>query len=168
MNNTYGSYTNVRYGVSQGSVLGPLLCDINISDLFLWDYNCDLASYADDNTTYISDISLNLFLEKLESSTHDLFRWFKKNHMKANPDKCLLLVTTNSLTSVNINGFQITNRTEKKLLGIKFDSKVHVSSLFKKLSQKLHALTRIVNDMNFPKENLLRKHLPYCSLTTAH
>ena len=45
VNNTYGSYTNVKYGVSQGTILGPLLCDINICDLFLWDYNCHLASW---------------------------------------------------------------------------------------------------------------------------
>ena len=57
---------------------------------------------------YTSDISLNLDLEKLESSIHDLFRWFKENHMKANLDKCHLLVTTNALTSANRNGFQIT------------------------------------------------------------
>ena len=44
--------------------------------------------------------------------------------MKANPDKCNLLVTTNALTSVNINGFQIRNSTEEKLLGIKFDSEL--------------------------------------------
>ena len=42
-------------------------------DLFLLDYKCDIASYADDNTPYTSDISLNLVLEKLESSTNDLF-----------------------------------------------------------------------------------------------
>ena len=102
----------------------------------MWDYKCNIASYADDNTPYTSDINLNLILEKLESSTHDLFRWFKENLMKANPDKCHLLVTTNALTSVNINDFQTTNSTKEKLLGVKFDSKLlsenHVSSLCKK------------------------------------
>ena len=73
--------------------------------------------------------------------------------MKANLDKFYVLVTTNGLTSVNINGFQITNSTGEKLLGIKFDNKLsfetlHVSSLCKKASQKLHALIRIVNYMN--------------------
>ena len=72
--------------------------------------------------------------------------------MKANPDKYNLLVTTNALTFVNINSFQITNSTEEKLLGIKFDSKLsfqnHASSLCKKASQKLHALTRIANYVN--------------------
>ena len=106
-------------------------------------------------TPHTSDISLNLVLEKLECSTHDLFRWFKVNHMRANPDKCHLLVTTNTLSSVNTNGFQITNNAEEKLLGIKLDSKLslenHVPSLCKKASQKLHALTRIVNYMNLSK-----------------
>ena len=57
-------------------------------------------------------MKLNLVLEKLDSSTHDPFRWFKENRMKSNPNKCHLSVKTNSLTSANINRFQITNNTE--------------------------------------------------------
>ena len=68
---------------------------------------------------------------------------------------------TNLLTSVNINGFQITSSTEEKLIGTKFDSKLsfenHVSSLCKKASQKLHSLTRIINYMNLPKPKALMK-----------
>ena len=96
-----------------------------------------------------------------------------ENHMIANPDKCHFFVTTNALTSVNINGFQITNSTEEKLLGIKFRSifsfENHVSSLCKKASQKLHALTRIVNYMNLSKRKALMKtfvisQFNYCPL----
>ena len=61
-----------------------------------------MASYVDDNALHTSNISLTVVLEKLESSTHDLFRWIKKNHIKANPDKCHLLVTANTLNSINI------------------------------------------------------------------
>ena len=139
-------------------ILGPLLFSIDICDLFMWDYKCDIASYADDNIVYFWH-KLEPGLRKLESSTRDLFKWFKENQMKVNPDKCHLFETTNSLTSVNINDFQITYSTEETLLGIKFDSKLsfenHVSSVFKKANQKLHALTRIVNYLSLSKRRAL-------------
>ena len=75
--------------------------------------------------------------------------------MKVNPDKCHFLVRTYALTSININYFLITKSTEEKLLDINFDSKLsfenHIASLFKMASQKLHALTKIVNYLNLSK-----------------
>ena len=47
VNNAYSSYTDIKYGVPQGSILGPLLFNIDICNLFFWDYKCDIASYAD-------------------------------------------------------------------------------------------------------------------------
>ena len=66
-------------------------------NLFLWGYKCNIARNANDNTLYTSDIRSNLVLEKVESSTHDLFRGYKESHMKVNLDKCHLLVTINAL-----------------------------------------------------------------------
>ena len=65
------------------------------------------------------------------NSTHDIFKRFKENRMKANPDKCLLLVTADTSISICVNDFKITNRTQKKLLCIKFD----INSLLETLSQ---------------------------------
>ena len=111
--------------------------------------DCDIARYADDNTTYCSRFSLDKVINKLELCTNKLFNWFRGNHMKANADKCYLLVTTKSAVSANIGKFVINNSNEEKLLGIKIDTKFsfenHVSSLCKKASQKLHTLARIVN-----------------------
>ena len=59
VNNTHSSYPNIKYFVPQGSILGSLLFNIDIFDLFLWHCKCDIDSYADDNTTYTSEISLN-------------------------------------------------------------------------------------------------------------
>ena len=62
---------------TQNTELDPFLFNTDIFDFFLRNYKCDIASYADVNTPYSSDTSLNLVLEnleKLESSTQHLFR----------------------------------------------------------------------------------------------
>ena len=93
--------------------------------------------------------------------------------MKPNGDKCHLLVTTEKSVSINIDGSNVTNKKEQKLLGIKFDSSLsfegHITNLCKKASQKLHALARIVNYMDLPKRKVLMKafitsQFSYCPL----
>ena len=73
VSNAYSSYIVIKNGIPQSSILGPLLCNNDICDLFLWDYKCDIASYADVSTPYTSNVSLNLVLEILEGSACDLF-----------------------------------------------------------------------------------------------
>ena len=75
--------------------------------------DCDIASYADDNTPYASSSNLDALINKLEESTNNLFQWFRNNHMKANADKCHLLVTGNYEVSANINEFEIENCKKK-------------------------------------------------------
>ena len=65
--------------------------------------------------------------------------------MKINADKCDLLVSTNNTVKIKIGNFDITNsKSEKLLLGVKFDHKLsfddHTSELCKKASRKIHAL----------------------------
>ena len=64
--------------------------------------------------------------------------------MKANADKCHLLVTRDTDVTAKIGKFDVKNSREEKLFGFKIDTKLsfknYVSSLDKKASQKLHAL----------------------------
>ena len=88
----------------------------------VYDINdCDIASYAD-NTLCTSSSNLDAVINKLEESTNNLFQWFRNNHMKANADKCHLLVTGNYEVSANINKFEIESCKKEKLLGISIDT----------------------------------------------
>ena len=66
--------------------------------------------------------------------------------MKANANKCHLLVSSDESCTAKIENFSIKNSTEEKLFGVKFDSNLpfvsQVTSLCKKASQKLHAVAR--------------------------
>ena len=173
VNNAYITYSDILYGIPQGSILGPLLFNIYISDIFYDIDLCDITSYADDNTPYTSDFNLEEVIQKLELTNNNLFKWFKNNQMKANADKCHLLVTRDTDVMAKIGEFDVKNSREEKLLCVKIDSKVsfenQVSSLCKKASQKLHALVRVVNFMDLAKRKSLMKafitsQFNYCPL----
>ena len=74
VNNTYVSstFSDITIGVSQGSILGPLL--FNIYD----NTDCDIVSYADDNMPYCSSFSLDKVINKLEACTDNVFNGFIK------------------------------------------------------------------------------------------
>ena len=146
INDAYSKYCEILFGVPKGSTLGPLLFNIYICDMFSDIDDCDIASYADDNTPYASSINLDALINKIEECTNNLFQWFRNNHMKANADKCHLLVTGNYYVSANINEFEIESSKKETLLGILIDTALsfehYITSLCKKASQKLHALAR--------------------------
>ena len=113
--------------------------------------NSLICNYADDTTIYVSDYRNEEIIRKLEIDTAILSEWFRDNSMTVNAEKCHLMFFKNTKSTkieIKINNEVIHESPEKKLLGIIFDKtlsgKAHVTSLYKKANQKLHALSRMI------------------------
>ena len=159
---SYSSGHDMIRDVPQGSILGPMLFNIFINDLFFVITMSEVFSFADDSTLYSSNKELEIVFRNLEADLNNVLAWFNINSLKANPGKFQFMVLGTKEDGsfiLNISKNKIESSTEVTLLGVKIDKQLkfknHIEELYRKAAYKLHALRRIRKHLTVEKAKLL-------------
>ena len=80
INDTYSEFENIIMGVPQGSILGPLLFNLSIKDLFFFILIASVHNFADDNTLSAFAQNVSKLINILQSESEVISDWFKKKN----------------------------------------------------------------------------------------
>ena len=158
--NTSSRQKLIKYGVPQGSILGPLLFLLYINDISS-STKLNLISFADDTTVYYNGIITQNAINEFNIELNKLHTWLCENELLLNIKKTKFMVFGPSIyhndTPINlhIKGNQISQIGEHfpeksiKFLGLHMDEqlswKYHIQCTSAKISKCLFALNTAKN-----------------------
>jgi hypothetical protein len=161
------SSIRLKYGVPQGSVLGPRFFTVYsapIADI-VRRHNLQVHMYADDTQLYLTfkpniPCQETSALQQVRTCVADISRWMTKNKLKLNPDKTeFLIIATNQqrskigTTEVQLVDSVIPATTSARNLGVYLDQAMnmdaHVSSVCKSATYHLRNINSIRNVLTY-------------------
>ena len=179
-NNKASDFVEQKFGVPQGSVLGPLLFLLYINDLPLHiDGMCEL--FADDTSIHSSHSDITQLNSSLQNSVNQLTKWTELNHMALNEQKTKHMVITTRqkrqnlptvMPSIYIGGNCLQEVHYHKLLGVTIDNNLtwsnHINNLCKVVSQKVFQLSKIKHFLDKDSRKCfyyahIQSHIDYAS-----
>jgi len=157
---TYSDSKNIKIGVPQGTVIGPILFISYINSLLTLDINGTIISYADDTVLLFSGNCWDEVREKVKLGLHKVKRWLDSNKLTLNLSKTNYIafsITSSNrpdFTDIAVDTFQDTIKevSNTKYLGIIIDKYLrwdcHVLRLknnIRKLMHRFYLLREILS-----------------------
>ena len=145
------SEANLKLGVPQGSILGPLFFTLFINDLAYLLSDLKKKLFADDTTFYRSDKDCPKLIKDFQQLIKPLLNWCDTNKLDLNWSKTYFLFIKNKRITypsfINIAGNQVEVVDSFKLLGINIDSRLKfndfINSTKKSVNIKLYSIKKL-------------------------
>jgi hypothetical protein len=157
----------VKHGIPQGSILGPLCFSLYINDMPLVMPEVKVHMYADDTTIYVIGKCKSSIEKALQQALNALTSWCSSNRMVINVKKsnCMLICSPqkrrylmDSSLNLKVSDEKLSCVNNMKILGIIFDNALswrdHVSQMCGKLSMLIACLRQIKHCMNIKSKIL--------------
>ena len=127
ISSSYSDWSDLVKGIRQGSILGPLVFNLFIYDLFLSIARTNICNFADDNTIYSSNINLQTILKDIKYDMQYILKWFKVNSLKLNSKKFKFMIlgkSTRQSIVLNIKNIKIRETSSVVLLGFTIENRL--------------------------------------------
>ena len=128
LNGKESDWNDVLSGVSQGSVMGPVLFVIYINDIDSY-VSFKILKFADD-TNIVDVVSSPEGIKQLRQDLVDLYRWSNEWLMLFNTDKCKImnLGNKNPCVKYELGGRELESILEQKDLGVLITKDLKISA----------------------------------------